>query len=118
VGREDAEHLRATFHASVRRACELALIPRSTYRFQREATRDETLRARLVELAQEKPRYGYRRLLVLTRWDGTVVNHKRLFRIYHAAGLSVKRKRRKRLVRVCQPRIRSTAQETGHLSGL
>jgi putative transposase len=63
----------------------------------------------LIELAQDKPRYGYRRLLVLMRWAGTVVNHKRLFRIYRAAGLSVKRKRRKRLVRACQPRIRPTA---------
>lgn len=48
-------------------------------------------------------------MLILIRWDGTVVNRKRLFRIYHAAGLSVKRKRRKRLVRACQPRIRPTA---------
>ena len=64
---------------------------------------------RLTELAQEKPRYGYRRLAVLMRWEGTVVNHKRLFRIYRAAGLSVKRKRRKRLVRACQPRIRPAA---------
>jgi putative transposase len=109
VGRKDAEHLVANFGASVRRACELAQIPRSTYRFQRDVRRDESLRERLIELAQEKPRYGYRRLLVLIRWDGMVVNHKRLFRIYHAAGLSVKRKRRKRLVRACQPRSRSTA---------
>ncbi len=109
VGREDARHLLANFPASVRRACELTLIPRSTFRFQRDATRDEPLRTRLVELAQEKPRFGYRRLLVLMRWDGMVVNHKRLFRIYRSAGLSVKRKRRKRLVRACSPRMRPTA---------
>lgn len=109
VGREDARHLRANFPASVRRACELALIPRSTYRFQRDTHRDQPLRAQLIELAQDRPRYGYRRLLVLLRWAGTVVNHKRLFRIYRAAGLSVKRKRRKRLVRACQPRLRPTA---------
>jgi hypothetical protein len=30
--------------------------------------RDEPLRAQLIELAQDKPRYGYRRLLVLMRW--------------------------------------------------
>jgi len=50
----------------------------------------------------------HRRIWVLLRWEGTVVNHKRLFRIYRAAGLSVKRKRRKRLVRVCQPRTLPT----------
>jgi putative transposase len=109
VGREDAKHLIANFPTSVRRACELALIPRSTYRFRRDATRDEPLRTRLVELAHEKPRFGYRRLLVLIRWDGAIVNHKRLFRVYRAAGLSVKRKRRKRLVRACSPRMRPTA---------
>jgi putative transposase len=109
VGREDAKHLMATFHASVRRACGLAQIPRSTYRFERDREHDGPLRVRLTELAQEKPRYGYRRLAVLIRWEGMVVNHKRLFRIYRAAGLSVKRKRRKRLVRACQPRTRPTA---------
>src|SRR6185369_16597164 len=87
VAREDARHLLANFPTSVRRTCELALIPRSTFRFERDKQRDEPLRSRLIELAQEKPRYGYRRLLVLIRWDGTIVNHKRLFRIYHAAGL-------------------------------
>lgn len=109
VAREDARHLLANFPTSVRRACELVLIPRSTFRFQRDTTRDEPLQTRLVELAQEKPRFGYRRLLVLMRWEGVVVNHKRLFRIYRAAGLSVKRKRRKRLVRACSPRMRPTA---------
>ena len=109
VAREDARHLLAHFPTSVRRVCELALIPRSTFRFQRDASRDEPLRTRLVELAQEKPRFGYRRLQVLIQWEGTVVNHKRLFRIYRAAGLSVKRKRRKRLVRACSPRPRPTA---------
>ncbi len=109
VGREDARHLLACFPTSVRRACELTLIPRSTFRFERDRRRDEALRERLVALAQEKPRFGYRRLGVLIRWSGMVVNHKRLFRVYRAAGLSVKRKRRKRLVRACSPRVRPTA---------
>ena len=109
VGREDAQHLLAHFSTSVRRACELALIPRSTFRFERDRTRDEPLREQLVALAHEKPRFGYRRLGVLIRWGGMVVNHKRLFRVYRAAGLSVKRKRRKRLVRACSPQKRPTA---------
>ena len=75
VGREDARHLLACFPTSVRRACELALIPRSTFRFERDRRRDEALRERLVALAQEKPRFGYRRLGVLIRWSGMVVNH-------------------------------------------
>ena len=75
VGREDARHLLANFPASVRRACELTLIPRSTFRFQRDTNRDESLRTRLVELAQGKPRFGYRRLHVLLGREGEQVNH-------------------------------------------
>jgi putative transposase len=55
-----------------------------------------------VEVAHEHPRYGYRRLGILLGWKGVIVNHKRLFRVYRAAGLSVKRKRRKRLARAGQ----------------
>lgn len=84
---------------SVRRACELAQIPRSTYRHERDVGRDQQLRERLVVLAQEKPRYGYRRLQVLLEREGRRVNHKRIFRVYRAAGLSVKRRKRKRLLR-------------------
>ncbi|MBI2820522.1 MAG: transposase [Acidobacteria bacterium] len=56
------------------------------------------MRERLVALAQEKPRYGYRRLQVLLEREGQHLNHKRVFRVYRAAGLSVKRRRRKRLL--------------------
>jgi putative transposase len=47
-------------------------------------------------LAWQQPRYGYRRLMVLLWWQGWVVNHKRVFRIYQAAGLSVRRRPRQR----------------------
>jgi putative transposase len=59
-------------------------------------------------LAHEKPRYGYRRLGILLRREGQIVNHKRVFRVYRAAGLSVRRKKRKRLMRVGQPSIAAT----------
>jgi putative transposase len=61
------------------------------------------LKQKLTALAQERPRFGYRRLGVLLRREGEVVNHKRLFRVYREAGLSVKRKKRKRLIRSGQP---------------
>ena len=63
---------------------------------------------RLVELAREKPRFGYRRLQVLLRRCGEQVNHKRLYRVYREAGLSIRRKKRKHCVRVGQP-LRSWA---------
>ncbi len=50
-------------------------------------------------LAHEKPRFGYRRLHILLRRAGERINHKRVQRVYRAAGLSVRRIRRKRLTR-------------------
>ncbi len=53
---------------SQRRACGLVDGRRveRIVRYQ-ERSSDEDLRARLVELAREKPRFGYRRLQVLLR---------------------------------------------------
>jgi putative transposase len=64
--------------------------------------KDDTLRERLQTLARERPRFGYRRLHVLLG-NEPVVNHKRVFRVYQEAGLAVKRRKRKRLVRVGNP---------------
>jgi putative transposase len=49
---------------SERRACGLMTVAVSSYRYETKRT-DEPLRTRLVELAREKPRFGYRRLHVL-----------------------------------------------------
>ena len=67
------------------------------------------LRERLVRLAREKPRYGYRRLQVPMAREGERVNHKRLYRIYREAGLCLKRKKRKHCVRSGSPRTALTA---------
>jgi putative transposase len=89
-----------TFGISERRACGLLGVWRSSCRYERKPDRNEKLREQLVELAQQRPRFGYRRLSILLSREGQHINHKRLFRVYRAAGLSVKRNRRKKLVRV------------------
>ena len=99
----DAAYLIETFAATQRKACELAHIARSSYRYRPDKEKDCQLKEKLRKLAEHKPRYGYRRLGVLLQREGETVNHKRLFRVYRAAGLSVKRRKRKRLVRVGQP---------------
>lgn len=50
------------------------------------------LRERMKAIAHERRRFGYRRLHVLLRREGHVVNHKRLFRIYREEKLSVRRR--------------------------
>ncbi len=98
-----------TLAATQRKACELAHIARSSYRYRPDLEEDHKLTEKLRKLADDKPRYGYRRLGVLLEREGETVNHKRLFRVYRAAGLSVKRRKRKRLVRVGQPAYLATA---------
>ena len=66
------EHLKEDFAFSERRACDVLHLPVSTFRY-RSVRCDAALREKLVELAREKPRFGYRRLHVLLRRDGEQV---------------------------------------------
>jgi putative transposase len=96
------EQMQDEYAFSERRACRLVMVAVSSYRYETRRS-DEPLRTRLVQLAREKPRFGYRRLHVLLRRSGERVNHKRLHRIYREAGLMIRRKKRKHCVRVGQP---------------
>jgi len=100
--------LRENYQGSQQRICGLMQIAVSSYRY-RSTRSDAALRERLVELARKKPRFGYRRLHILLTGSGMSVNHKRVFRVYQEAGLAVRRKARKRLVRVGSPRPALTA---------
>ena len=100
--------LRVEYAASERRVCGLMGMAVTTYRYRTQRT-DEPLRTRLVELAREKPRFGYRRLHVLLRRSGEQVNHKRLHRVYREAGLSIRRKKRKHCVREGKPLVMRTS---------
>jgi putative transposase len=67
---------------------------------------DAGLRERLKALAQERRRFGYRRLHVLLRPEGRVVNHKRLFRLYREERLMVRRRGgRKRAIGTRSPML-------------
>jgi putative transposase len=94
--RAAARHVQASRPCSERRACGLIDMGRSTMRYEGHGRDDTPVRARLRELAAEKRRYGYRRLHVLLRREGVLVNHKCVERIYREEGLSVRRRKRKR----------------------
>jgi putative transposase len=80
---------------SERRACRLVGVHRWTYRYRGKCRDDRALQERLKELAHRWPRFGYRRLAVLLRREGYAVNHKKIFRLYTAEDLKVRRKRKK-----------------------
>ena len=50
---------------SERRACQLADLNRSVFQYQKRDAGDQALRDRMKELAWERRRFGYRRLLIL-----------------------------------------------------
>jgi len=82
---------------SERRACRLIKADRKTVRCRSRRPRDDALRGRLRELAAEQRRFGYRRLHILLRAEGHVLNRKKTQRLYREEGLTVrKRKGRKR----------------------
>jgi putative transposase len=81
----------------MRRACRVVRIGRSTY-YYRSVRDDRALRQRILEIAETRVRYGYKRIHVLLRREGWQVNHKKVYRIYCEDGLNLRRKRPRRRV--------------------
>lgn len=80
-----------------RRACRVLEQPRSTQRYKKiRADDEELLRTKVIELASQYGRYGYRRVTGLLRNQGWMVNHKRVERIWRKEGLKVPQKQPKR----------------------
>lgn len=99
VKREAVAHLRVQFGMSERRACLIIGADRKSMRYRARRADDAALRLRLRELAQRRRRFGYRRLHILLRRDGVLINRKRTQRLYREEGLTVRRRRgRKRAV--------------------
>ena len=97
--REAVAHLRTSFEVSERRACVVLGVDRTSVRYRSSRPDDAAVRARLRELAAVRRRFGYRRLLVLMRREGLVMNHKKFRRLYREERLQVRRRgRRKRAI--------------------
>ena len=98
--REVVGWLSETRGVSERGACRVIGLSSATWRYERRGRVDNSrLLARLQVHAAERPRFGYRRLRTLLEREGLVVNHKRVYGVYRAAGLQVRRRRRKQLTR-------------------
>ena len=87
-------HMMTVHGLGITRACGLMGMSRSLYRYESKRPDDAELTDRLRALAAQKRRYGYRRLHVLLCREGWVINRKRTYRVYHAAGLMVRRRKR------------------------
>ncbi len=90
--REAVAHLRSVHAMSERRACRVLGADWTSVRYRATRPDDSTLRDRLKALAQERRRFGYRRLNVMLRREGHAVNRKRAQRLYREEKLAVRRR--------------------------
>jgi transposase InsO family protein len=102
--REAVACLRDKFQMSERRACKLIKADRQMVRYRSTRPPETALRTRLRELANERRRFGYRRLFVMLRREGEASGINRIYRLYREEGLGVRRRKgRKRAVGVRAP---------------
>jgi putative transposase len=84
---------------SHRHGCRLVSLQRSSFQYRPKSNEmNDRLRRRMRELAEQRRRFGYRRLYVMLRREGEIVNHKRVQRLYRLEGLSLRIKKRKKRV--------------------
>lgn len=97
--REAATHLQASHGMSERRACRVIGADRTSIRYRSQRDDDGELREKLCDLARQRRRFGYRRLHILLRREGILINRKKTQRLYREEGLTVRRRKgRKRAV--------------------
>ncbi len=102
--REGVAHLQAALGLSERRACSIVNADRKMIRYRSCRPPDTELRTHLRELANERKRFGYRRLFVLLRQEGEPSGINRIYRLYREEGLTAQTAR-------STPRCRSTGAD-------
>ncbi len=82
---------------SERHALRVIGMSASAYRYQPRPDRNVGLREQIVGLAYRYRRYGAEMIYMKIRQAGTIVNHKRVERLYTEAQLQVRRRKRKKV---------------------
>lgn len=94
--REAVAYLQAAHELSERRACCIVGADRTMIRYRSLRAPDTDLRGRLRDLANERRRFGYRRLFVLLRRQGEPSGINRIYRLYREEGLTVRKRKARR----------------------
>ena len=97
--RQMVDEVRMVWQVSIRRACQALPVDRSTYHYRSKRSGQAVLIKRIKEIAETRVRYGYRRIHVLLRREGWLVNSKRVCRLYREMGLQLRNKSPKRRVK-------------------
>jgi putative transposase len=97
--RKDVAFASREFPVSERHACKLLAVGRSSYRYEPRQDHNAELRTELEELARKKPQWGYRMLCEVLNKQGHAASPMRVYWLYRAAGLKLRRLKKKRLIR-------------------
>jgi transposase InsO family protein len=95
--------LKTVLDLSERRACSIVGAERTMVRYRSRRPPDTELRVRLRELANERRRFGYRRLFILLRREGERSGINRIHRLYREEGLAVRKRGARR--KACGVRV-------------
>lgn len=82
---------------SIRQGCKAAGIPRSTYSYKRMPKDDQPIIDGLLGLTEKHPAIGFWQCYHRLRAMGHRWNHKRVYRVYTALRLNIRRRAKKRL---------------------
>ena len=96
---------------SIRRACSVLKIDRSLYVHKTRRGEQAELKVKIKDICQTRERYGYRRVHVLIKRDGWLVNPKRIYCLYKEMDLQLRNKVPKRRVRA---KLRADRTEPTH----
>ena len=84
-------YLRNAYEASERRACQVMQINRSSYRYIGEREPVDERHARVVDLSQHYPCWGYRKIHALMKAEDSRIGRERVRLIRRREGLQVVR---------------------------
>src|SRR6202167_2697959 len=94
--REGVAHLQAVMGLSERAGWSPVDAGRQMIRYRSRRPPDTELRVRLRDLANQRRRFGYRRLFILLRDQGEPSGVNRIYRLYREEGLAVRKRRSRR----------------------
>ena len=90
-------YLMERYQMSERKACETVELPRQSYRYKGQTNEDVEIEAALRKLAQEHPRWGFKKMNAVLQKQENGWNHKRIYRVYCEMKLNLRIKPRKRV---------------------
>lgn len=96
---------------SIRWACGLLIFDPTSYRYMSRQRDLAALEQPIREICETRVRYGYRRVHVMLRREGWMINMKKVRRIYNALGLQLRNKTPKRRVKA---KLRDDRRDGSH----